>query len=375
ESGVWGAIKRAFGGGYVEYTTSSESYHLQNVPAVIQQDGSWLHDTLDRVQRTGQDYVVRLLREVHSREMAVEEKRKNTLTSAERARIRGLLDALVRELSAAIDRAPRGQPHGATDSNGVQDDTVTLEAPSFAVKLCQAANLVASRQCVAFRRALFSRIGLTAAQQRVFLATWDGESLDTFCGRFLADAALPSLLGRASGTFEDKAPFRSIMYVDQARLPAADLRTLAGLATASPATLVLMLDAEQPGSTRNQLQRSALLPILCQFSAVVAVIQSVAGLWRSPAFIEALAEFDSILKELPCSVTGVIANHPDLRVSSLADALICVGADPGTIEDEKRLRMDLGFTDPSEDDTNFAAEVLRQWHAHLANRRPSRRRS
>ena len=126
--------------------------------------------------------------------------------------------------------------------------------------------------------------------------------------------------------------------------------------TAGGSMVYLLLDAEQPGSTMNQLWRSGAVDVLRNARGLILVIQEIRGLENAGQIASAVRQMRVLADNFEFQVDGLLANCGNAVASAVVDRLFLRGDELRTIHDEREWIAELGIGAEA-----YVARVLRGW--------------
>jgi GTPase SAR1 family protein len=358
-SGFFGWLGRVFGADWGwdvdvrTWTVLDVASFRRDLDAFLAADAQWAADLMERIAGDAIRKAERLGAELERSRAAFQAKRDSAAAAAVR---RAAVDAL----AAVAARLPEASAVAAEDDDerlrpvdrpGQMPPPVTVEVPRLTLDLVRLASRLAQGRFAALRVALLERAGRArpgAAREAVIWAS-DGDSLDRFVARFwpaAADDAEARPLVRSVGPVGGVEQLTVVAAPDvpDDRQRERLVSVVAGLAE-RPATLFLLVDAEQPGSLASRFAASPLARTGSRQIPVVLVVQSLRGLRNSRELAPALRELRRFGERFRLAVVGVLANDEDATLSCLLDALYRRGDELRGIRDEERWISDLGGND------------------------------
>ena len=262
------------------------------------------------------------------------------------------------------DGATGGGMHVSNAADGME---LEVTAKAAAVSLVRLAQFIARQRFLGLREDRLSRIAPVAAR-RVLISGFDRGALDDFVARYWFDVAYkPMEPGSPLRFTESGLRTEEITLVPLIDLGLEVSPLLVQEHSQPDATVFLLVDAHQIGSTHSQLARSqsSLPELFGSHIRTVLVIQSVRDLLEGDEVAAGLWELRRMIGKLGLSVYGVLANDDSSLFSELADTLVLARRPMATLSDEVAWLSTMGL---DEQDKVAATGILRDWRAFAAGR-------
>ncbi len=371
--GFWGGVARFFGMDY-----GHESYRIPKtyldadefakaVRSALNSEIRWLTDSTQQLASTVEDNLGSLCSELDRERSDVEHKQRSTVESLDRTAIAQRIAAILADLRPQSFPAKTSPAGGKTTATrNWEGPTVETEVPRYVLDLIELAHLHTSSGLLAARDACLSRVPQASAR-RIAVWAWDADSLERFLTRFWFDviSGSPPPSGQAE-SLDAVGPFDTFLVANEGGIEGrtSALQSAARRFFASPATVFLLLDAMQEGSTRKQIERSLLREHDVSSLHVVVVAQSVRDLVNANELAAGMRALLDAAAHFKFRLCGALANDDSLVLSALLDRLALDDSSLRTQRDEERWQSELaelGSTGGVD-----LARVLRDWRDQRA---------
>jgi GTPase SAR1 family protein len=376
QPGFWGPAKRIFGGiigsdwGYdirtVTHTELDTADFRKRVEGAVDVQLKWAADASSRVAKNFDRCVTVIDAEIQRQEAGIWQQLASAAKADERREALRQLKNLAKRVRQSRDSLAAEAETQPYERLGVCDQTVIIEIPRYVEALARLVDLRSRQRFYALRESLLSRVGKRGpgADRRVLLWSFDSESLGRFLNRFWSDVLSgPLKMGSVLEWIDDIPPFDAIGVGQEVQdgEKAASVEADVARFFQKPATVFLLLDAGQPGSTWNQLERSEIRRNLDTAAGLVVVVQSIAGL----NVAESLIELVRGIEQSGLRPDGFLANDDEMMLSILVDRLAMKGNHLRTHADEIRWLGDFDILDP--DQSERYGKILAHWRGMSLN--------
>jgi GTPase SAR1 family protein len=354
QSGLWGRVKRVFGGGYdertvrwteiddfdsfrtaVEKAIRSESAYVDRFSAAI----------VDRIETVSKQFG----KELKAREKGIVTKMSATMEGVHRHAIAQQLEEFLTKPRRNRNPAP-DKPARVTTPD-IEQKRYEIDVEPAVLNLTRLATLIARHRFLEMRDQMwFDQARKRKPQNdRVLILGFDSASLGDFVNRFWFDL-IESDGGRpltfASHRIDDGA-ISDIAVASLGDGVSERTRTAVDRFLSEPCVLFLVLDVDQIGSTKSTLERSGIaFGELKQ--PIVAVVQSIKVLEESNAIADGLIELHMLGAERNIKFAGVLVNDERVFYSAVANRLIASPTPFETVAGEQQFIKSLDETDRNE---------------------------
>jgi predicted GTPase len=339
-----------------------------NIDAHIEKEFDWLTNASANLLNHAEAICRPIQGELKRRSESLTAKKKKFVDAENRLKISNDLEKIRNEIATKID--------GFIDDNKISNQEIVIKPEEefevqlshFIVNIVELAQGISSSRHRLLRDEMLQRItNHPLSKQQALIWGFDGESLERFLFRFWSDILTGTAgPGRGFEVIDRMHPVASKIAValdipdDKEVDLIADAKKFMGKNTA----VFLLLDAEQPGATENQLWHSGLLPILERSAGIIIAIQGIRGLENSDQLTEGVRELKRLVNRFRLKIEGVLANDDNHIASVLVDLLFRKGHEVKTIADEKKWIAKLAGRDA--DYEKYVANSLRKWRAEQA---------
>jgi hypothetical protein len=370
QAGAWGSIKRFFGGGRGwGYETRTRTHNdldaadfQRRVEDAVSAQLNWASDAGQRVTKTLQGRVAALRKEIERQQAAIKQQLASVAREDERRAAMERLKDLTSQIARSRDSLPTEATPEPIERLGVHDQVVTVEVPRYVEALARLADLLSRRRFYALRKSVLDSVAKTRdeAARRALLWAFDSDSLSRFLTRFWADLLTGPIASETPWKCVENVPPFDAIGIGQEIQDGNMTSSVQAEATRflrKPSTVFLLLDAGQPGSTGNQLERSDIRRSLKGDTGLVVVVQSFKGLEKEIA--ESFWELMTVIRQAGLRPDAFLANDDEVMLSVLVDRLGMDGEGLRTQADETRWLAQFGLTDP--DQRGRFGRVLGEW--------------
>lgn len=371
QPGLWGTVKRPLGRpfgadwGYDTRTYKRTQLDCTNfrrrVEEAVRGQLSWASDARSRVVKVVRARLATLADEMKRQQAAIQQQLTSAAKDDERRQAVRRLEALAEAVSRRMASLLPDVEVEASDCLGIRDETAIIEVPKFVEALALLTDRYLRRRFVVLRDSVLAQVGerRKGADRRALLWSFEADSLERFLTRFWFDVLRGPLAPESVlELIRDAGPFKAIgvgKELADGNKPHS-LRAQAKQFLGKASTLFLLLDAQQPGSTKSQLARSQILPLLKHVGGLVVVVQSLKGL----DIAESLYELTRITTEFGLRADAYLANDDELMLSVLIDRLAMDGERLQSQRDEMRWLGEFEFFF-SQEQRDRCAKILRDW--------------
>ena len=373
KAGKWNTFKSWFNmdSAYTTRTVSWEELDInafkRDIEQLTKKEHDWIGNASKNVLNQADIRCRSLREELARRSDSLTAKSDSIVTAERRINISKDLEKICKEIETKIDSFIEDKFPTSNQETGVLAiDEVEMQLSKYVFALVQLAHSVSSSRYRLLRNEMLQRVTRHPSSTTNHALIWgfDGESMERFLSRFWSDviSGTPGP-GRGFEVIDGALPVASKIAValDIPDEKGVDLIADAKKFMRKKTTVFLLLDAEQPAATMNQLFRSGLLPLLKEATGIIFVIQVIRGLENSDHLGSGVFQLKNIANDFQLTVDGVIANDDMYITSVLVDLLFMKGHEIKTINDEEKWIAALAIGDLNYG--NYVGSVLRNWRA------------
>ena len=357
---AWAARKLGLGG-YEERTerwleVNREAYS-KAVDELTMSRREWAENASKDVREHAVSLCRPLQRELDRRQDSLQARISTQMGIEARLAIADRLAAFCLEIEEAIASLPEAEDEDQTVSRrNLDEPEMERLYPTFVLDLTTIAHEVSMRRYPRLRDEMRSRVKERLQSEVTSSMVWgfDATSLERFLSLFWRDA-FPSWSSLGVG----------LHLVDTAHGPVAitlnderdtDLLRQVGDFAAGGPMVYLLLDAEQPGSTMNQLWRSGAVEVLRGARGLILVIQEIRGLENAGQIASGVRQMRELADTFQLQVDGLLVNSGNDVATAVVDRLFRMGNELKTIHDEREWIAELGVGAEA-----YVARILREW--------------
>lgn len=295
--------------------------------------------------------------ELERRENSLKAKMSNQMAAERRLDIAGNLGTLCREIEEAIAHLPEvDEPCQPTSRRNMDEVEQVRMFPSFVLDLVKVAHEISMRRYLRLRDVMRNRVEqrLQSKVGSFLILGFDAESMARFLSFFWRDVVPPGSFSGA-GIHRVETLHGPVSIILQNESDTDLIRQIREF-SAGGGMVYLLLDAEQPGSTMNQLSRCGAVEVFRDARGVILVIQEIRGLENAGQVAAGVRQMKALADTFQLQVDGVLVNSGNDVATAVVDRLFLRGSDLKTIHDEQDwiAELALGAQD-------YVAKILRDW--------------
>jgi len=357
---AWLARKTGLGG-YEYYTEEWMEVNRQAFSAAVEDltrsRCNWAASASSDVQENFSALCRTLEVELERRQNSLQAKLSSLMAAEQRLCIADSLATLCHEIEETIAHLPEAHEQCQSASRRNMDNVETVRMfPSFVLDMVKVAHEISMRRYPRLRDVMRNRVEQRRQSKVDSFLIWgfDADSMARFMSFFWRDVVPPDVLS-GSGIRRVGTVHGPVAIILQNESDTDLLRQIREF-SAGGAMVYLLLDAEQPGSTMNQLLRSGAVEVLRDAHGVILVIQEIRGLENAGQVAAGVRQMKTLADTFQLLVDGVLVNSGNDVATAVVDRLFLRGSDLNTIQDEQEWIADLGLGAQ-----DYVARILRDW--------------